>query len=182
MVFYQNLVAVIKVNGKILREIDNVVTLPFKSEYEIMIKNLDNRRVAIKISIDDNDVLDHNKLIISANSEFILRGFMKGNRVTNRFKFIEKTQEIADYRGDKIDDGIIRIEYAFEECEYYVYPHFATTTTGSYISPNTANASNILCSANCSNIQSSYTSNNTDGITVKGSEVNQNFESSSYIQ
>ena len=114
MVYQQKLVAVIKYNGKILREKDNsLVYLPFNSEYEILIKNLESRDCVVNISIDGQDVLDKQQLIVRANSSCSLEGFLKDNKVTNRFKFIQKTSKIQDYRGDKIDDGLIRIEYKF---------------------------------------------------------------------
>lgn len=114
MVYQQKLVAVIKYNGKILREKDNsLVYLPFNSEYEILIKNLESRDCVVNISIDGTDVLDKQQLIVKANSSCSLEGFLKNNKVTNRFKFIQKTSKIQDYRGDRIDDGLIRIEYRF---------------------------------------------------------------------
>ena len=41
MAFKKNMVCSIKANGKILREIDNTVRLPFNSEYSILLKNLE---------------------------------------------------------------------------------------------------------------------------------------------
>ena len=114
MVYQQKLVAVIKHNGKILREKDNsLVYLPFNSEYEILIKNLESRDCVINISIDGVDVLDKQQLVVRANSSCSLEGFLKNNKVSNRFKFIQKTKKIQDYRGDRVDDGLIRIEYRF---------------------------------------------------------------------
>jgi hypothetical protein len=114
MVYQQKLVAVIKHNGKILREVDNnTVYLPFLAEYEIFLKNLESRDVVINISIDGEDVLDNQQLVIKANSNCSLEGFLKDNKVTNKFKFIQKTEKIINHRGDKVDDGLIRIEYTF---------------------------------------------------------------------
>jgi len=116
MMVYQNkLVVVVKYNGRVLREQGEFVTLPFGSEYSLLFKNLSSQRVVIEVEIDGVDVLDSNQIVISANSENEIKGFMKGSNVTNAFKFIQKTQEIADHRGDKIDDGFIRISYQFEE-------------------------------------------------------------------
>lgn len=115
MMVYQNkLVVVVKSNGRVLREHGEFVTLPFGSEYSLLFKNLNSERAVISIEIDGVDVLDGNQIVIGANSENEIKGFMKGNAVTNAFKFIQKTQAIADHRGDKIDDGFIRIEYQFE--------------------------------------------------------------------
>jgi hypothetical protein len=117
MVHKVGLVAAIRCGGKILRETfengESIVKLPFGSEYEILIKNVETRRALINISIDGVNVSD-GSIIIDANSSSHLEGFIKGYIVKNKFKFIEKTEEISNHRGDRIDDGLIRIEYTFE--------------------------------------------------------------------
>ena len=117
MVYKLGFIACIKCNGKILRETfkdgESVVRIPFTSEYEISMKNLETRSALVKISIDDVDVND-SQIIIEPNSTTVLEGFLKNFHVTNKFKFIEKTEEISDFRGDRIGDGLIRIEYTFE--------------------------------------------------------------------
>jgi hypothetical protein len=113
--FKKDFVVVIKCDGKILREIDDIVSLPFGSEYSILIKNLNSRKAQVCISIDGKDILDNKKLIIHGNKELELEGYLKGFNARNKFKFIQKTKEISDYRGDRIDDGIIRVEYQFEK-------------------------------------------------------------------
>jgi len=115
MVYRKKLVAVVKCNGKVLRERDEVVTLPFGSEYSLLFKNLDTRRVSVNASIDGRDVFYGHSLLIDPNKEVEVKGFLTGSSVRNRFKFIQKTEKIQDYRGDKIEDGIIRIEFAYEK-------------------------------------------------------------------
>lgn len=119
MVYSEKFVAVLVVDGKILREIrtngNDEVRIPFGTEYSIRFKNLNSTRVAVSVSIDGDDALDGNTLVIGPNEEHELKGFMQGGSVRNRFKFIEKTNKISEYRGDHIDDGIIRIEYQFEK-------------------------------------------------------------------
>lgn len=115
MVYQEKFVAVIKVGGKVLREQGDLVTLPFGCEYEILLKNLDSRKAVVDISVDGQDVLNGSQLIVYPNSEFSLQGFLQGNHVKNKFKFIQKTKEISDHRGDRIDDGIVRVQYTFEE-------------------------------------------------------------------
>jgi len=117
---YQNqFVAAIISDGKILRETrengDDFISLPFGSEYSFKFKNLNSTRVAVTVTIDGEDVLDGQKLVVDPNDDLDLEGFMSGSAARNRFKFIEKTQQISDYRGDKIDDGLIRIGYQFEK-------------------------------------------------------------------
>jgi hypothetical protein len=117
MVYKERFVTVVKSNGKILREHDGVVTLPFQSEYSLLMKNLESRKVEVKITIDGQDVLNGSTLLVMPNSTFDLEGFLVGYRTTNKFKFIQKTSEIIEHRGDKIDDGLIRVEFTFEKAK-----------------------------------------------------------------
>jgi len=119
MVHSIQFVASVKCGNRFLQEMKNEdglhnVFLPFGSEYQIFLKNLNTKKANVRINIDGEDVLDGNSLLVYPNDHFILDGFLKRNIVKNRFKFIEKTEKISDYRGDKIDDGIIRIEFAYE--------------------------------------------------------------------
>jgi len=114
MVYNNKFVAVVKCNGRVLRERGDLVTLPFGSEYSLLLKNLESRRCSVNITIDGQDVLDGYSLVLEPNSETELQGFLRGSTVRNRFKFIQKTKQIQDHRGDRVDDGMIRIEYAFE--------------------------------------------------------------------
>lgn len=113
-------VAVVTCNGKILRDFKNdednyQVKMPFGEEYGIRIKNLNTTRVAFNVHIDGEDVLGCSRIVLDPNESHDLEGFMVDNVVKNKFKFIEKTEKISDHRGDKIDDGMIRIEYQFEK-------------------------------------------------------------------
>jgi hypothetical protein len=115
MTYKDQFVAEVKCNGRILRIRDDAVYLPFGSEYSLLLKNLNSRRASVKIHIDGVDVIDGSSLILGPNETTELEGFLSGNVARNRFRFIQKTKEIQDYRGDKIDDGFIRIEFAFEK-------------------------------------------------------------------
>ena len=213
MTYKENFVAEVKCNGKILRVRDGAVRLPFGSEYSILLKNLNSRRASVKIHIDGQDVLDYSSLILDPNSSTELKGFLRGNTASNRFKFIEKTEKIQDHRGDKIDDGLIRIEFAFEKKtvlkreilteEHHHHHHhydwnyrgFFTgnshqvygSSTGDKSSDDPLFSSNVNSVAS-SNLKSSPTTTiesmgiqprsvpvSDQGITVKGSECNQEF-------
>ena len=115
MTYQDKFVAEVKVNGRILRVKDGAVYLPFGCEYTLYLKNLNSRRASINVSIDGEDVLDNHSLILDANSSTELQGFLRGNVARNRFRFINKTKQIADHRGDRADDGLIRIEFAYEK-------------------------------------------------------------------
>jgi len=115
MTYKDYFVVEVKSKGKILRVKNGAVSLPFGSEYSILLKNLNSRRASIKIHIDGQDVLDYSSLILEPNTSTELEGFLNGTTARNKFKFIQKTKEIQDHRGDKIGDGMIRVEFAFEK-------------------------------------------------------------------
>jgi len=115
MTYQDKFVVEVKVNGRILRVKGGAVYLPFGSEYTLYLKNLNSRRASVNVSIDGEDALDNHSLILDANSSTELQGFLRGNVARNSFKFINKTKQIAEHRGDKADDGLIRIEFAFEK-------------------------------------------------------------------
>lgn len=202
MVHSKGLVVAVRCRGKILRETyengESVVKLPFCSEYEILIKNLETRRALINISIDGVSVSD-GSIIVAANSSGNLEGFVKGYLVKNKFKFIEKTEEISDYRGDRIDDGIIRVEYTFEAHQpqiihdyHYHHDHYhhhhdwwpyygpwyhITYNAASCQSESnrslTNKSSGVYSTAvQCNNVQTQNLTNN-QGVTVPGAKSDQ---------
>jgi len=204
MVHKSNFIASIKCNGKILREFkdsEHFIKLPFGSEYSILLKNLDSRSAVVSVSIDGKDVLDNTRLIIRSNEELELEGFKKGKKISNKFKFIEKTDSISEFRGDRIDDGIIRIEYTFEKFvskinyvtdNWYVYePHVyephcpycwehipwsftGSDTTNITFTANMLHTTVPLYTIVCNN--TSILNKSDEGITVKGSDdVDQSF-------
>ena len=115
MTYKDHFVVEVKYDGKILRVKDGAVYLPFGSEYTLLLKNLNSKKASVKVHIDGQDVLDYSSLIIGGNGQAELEGFLSGTTARNKFKFIHKTKEIQEHRGDKADDGIIRVEFAFEK-------------------------------------------------------------------
>lgn len=216
MTYRDQFVVEVKCRGKFLRVIDDVVRLPFGSEYSLYLKNLSSKRASVKISIDGQDVLDYSSLIIDGNTSQELEGFLRGTSATNKFKFINKTKEIQDYRGDKIDDGIIRVEFAFEKPapklqilnEIHHYHHrgpfywnynnwFLGDSTVKYRSSGNSARGSSACSPTATKNTTDFSIYSNvvcdslgissgigapladEGITVKGSECNQQFVYSS---
>ena len=107
MVYKDQFVAVLTHNGRILRESrqgqEDVIRLPFCSEYGIRLKNLSSNRAVVSVSIDGVDVLNGSRIVLGANETHDLEGFMDGSAVKNKFKFIKKTSQIAEHRGDFIE-------------------------------------------------------------------------------
>jgi len=116
MMYSNKLIAVVKSNGKVLREQGENVFLPFGQEFTILIKNKNSLRALIKIEIDGTDATEGTSLIVPANGEVELERFIKNGNLQqgNKFKFIERTAQIEQHRGAKVDDGFIRIEFEFE--------------------------------------------------------------------
>lgn len=176
MVYNNRFIAVIKCKGKVLCEFsDTTVRLPFGSDYSILLKNKSNGSALVNVKVDGKDVLDNNSIIVASGKTTELKGFMKDSKVKNKFRFINKTKEISNYRGDFIEDGLVEITYRFEKyvptvCKKPTRYHVDDMSMRKNVygsCPNTI--STTYCSAN----QVSDTSD--QGITVPGRETNQNF-------
>lgn len=176
MAYKEKFVAVVKCNGKVLRERktdsgEMFITLPFGSEYTIHFKNLHTQRAVVQVQIDGKDVLNGHQLVVEPHSDANLDGFLDlfGNNTTAAFKFIQKTKEIADHRGDRLDDGMINISFAFElpapkpstsiTWTIPVPPPYTWTYTTTCSDPKyTKGCDSISCCTSDSSISSSNTS------------------------
>lgn len=193
---YSNkLVACVKANNKVLRESGEKIYLPFGSQYTLFFKNENNRKVEINVSIDGQDVLFGKSLLLDAGKSMDLEGFVRdanGGEDNRAFKFITKTQEISDFRGDKPEDGLVKITYRFEKEKHYTQTPYQTfgfnertlrnTFTSNQVNSTNlgfdSNTMNISCSVNTSfnNSKSLSTFCDEPGITVEGSATHQAFK------
>lgn len=195
MMYNNQGVGAIKVNGKVLREVSpGKVILPFDSEYSVYFKNLSNRSSLVKVTIDGEDVLNGNALVVRSNDYIDLERFYS---TKNKFKFIKMTDKIENNRGIKAEDGIVRIEYQFEKEKpqhvflksnnwnnYFFNSDYSNIRVGGYTADNTVyGGSSMVCN---STVDRAYTAKSCSssigeaGFTTKGSESKQNF-SYSYI-
>lgn len=186
---YKNgFVVFISQNSNVLREREGSVSLPFGSEYEIGLKNTASKRAVVSVFVDGEDVLDGKKIVLNANSDMNLLGFMDGMVAKNRFRFIEKTEKIENHRGNKPEDGLIRVQVQFEKPLKFTpvwtihndwdYPK--TYWNGNY-TINSTYSGGRGTSSSLRNIPmaavSDFSCMNEDGITVKGEEIKQDFYS-----
>ena len=209
--YQEKMVVCLKNNGKILREREGIIQIPFGSEYSIFIKNMESRKAKVKIEIDGVDVLNGQSLLINPNDTTELEGFLNDCIAKNKFKFIPKSKEISEFRGDKIDDGLIRVEFVYEQRKpitqqinqvinpynpwvTYGSPNYNPTWITTTSSTNNTNSANTMRSKSINNSisQQSFTTQNINlsaqdcslssfasvdnGITVKGSEISQQFK------
>ncbi len=189
------LAAAIKVNGKVLREFKDTVHIPFGSEYAITIKNLHTTRAVVNVYIDGDNVVPGG-LVLNAGQSVDLERSIKNNNLTegNRFKFIERTGAVEQHRGIGVEDGLVRIEYQFEQSRpvinvsdlYWKSTPQWTSNTPHYSTNSTLRSMNISGSVGTSAstdkffpqasgaTMDSYV--NDVGITVPGSKSTQTFQ------
>jgi hypothetical protein len=117
MVYRNRFVAAIKVGGKVLRETSDSVSIPFGSEYSILLKNLNSVRAQVKVSVDGKDATEGTWLIVEPNGSIDLERYIRDGNLDrgNRFKFIERTKDIEDHKGIGVEDGLVRVEYKMEQ-------------------------------------------------------------------
>lgn len=175
MVYMNKFVVAVKHRGKVLRDSNGIVRLPFGADYSLLLKNKNSVRALVDVEIDGEDVLSGNSLIIGPNEHTNLKGFMSGRKVRNRFRFIKKTKQISKYRGDRVDDGLVRVAFRFEKpiVETVVFPKYREYGDRTAGGPCTFTSSSFSCTyTDGGNVMSSKSS---DGITVPGAETNQDF-------
>ena len=186
MMYSNKLAIAIKVDGKVLREFDkDKVYLPFGKEFSILIKNLHTQRVVVNVNIDGNEAVKGG-LVINSNSECELERWVKEDlNEGNRFKFIERTGNIENHRGINIEDGLVQIEYQFEQEPISLYNNRDVYRKGlgwdiSWPYNSSCGISNNFTathsySASVNSVRSFVPTQNETGITVPGSISTQSF-------
>ena len=200
--YKDKMVAAIKNKGKVLREFKDHVYIPFNSEYEISLKNLNTRRVCVHIEIDGTKVTGDG-LVIRAGQSIDLERFIDNGNLEqgNKFKFIERNAKVEKTRGIGVEDGLIRIEFEFEkelpqnnwgvlrgagtQTDAIATTWLSNTNYGGDIiskGTNISLSSNVAASASSDNTFSFCEPRQNDvGITVKGSISDQKFYTTSFI-
>lgn len=203
MVYKNNFIVVIRHKGRIMREHGGVVRLPPGSEYSILLKNKDARTAVVRIAVDGEDVMDGHRYIVPGHTQRELKGFLKGLKATHKFRVIKKTKQISRYRGDRLDDGMVEVEFWYEQ-EHRVTPlviyddspekpcptpspwyyTFGDSTAGFMGNQTTYTSANFhQVQSSSPRVKSSITAScnvptpkRDEVITVKGSKANQNFQ------
>lgn len=183
MMYESKLAAAIKVNGKVLREFKDTVYVPFGSEYSILLKNLHTIRVVVNVFIDGTDMVPGG-LILNAGQEVDLERSIKNGNLTegNRFKFVERTGSVEKHRGVKLEDGLVRVEFQYEQPRPVFNQPWISASGSSSIYPqggilrnSTADWAGPVGSVTCSATSAYINQINDAGITVPGSKSTQKF-------
>jgi hypothetical protein len=135
--------------------------------------------------------LNGSSIIVNVNKDIELERYLKDLDKGNRFKFIERTSSIEQYRGVGTEDGLVRIEYQFEKPQTHRYgcinsqpvytksAIYRGTVVGSVHDSDIygafVNNSSTSYSAQSVNDAMSYVPQNDVGITVPGSLSTQQF-------
>ena len=199
-----NFVVSVKSDGKFLRDEHGVVKIPFDSEYTLYLKNLDSRPAVVKVSIDGEDVLNSQQLIIAGNAHLLLEGFLKGLVATRKFKFIELTKEVEENLGYSPEDSLITITithqkrkpqtqeiqkiykdywYGYPWRVYYNNPPQYTLTWNDTSGVHSYSGGNSCGAVSLDNVNCTYSVNSESysyksdiGKTVKGENCDQQFQ------
>jgi len=189
MMFQDKVAVAVKVDGKVQREDLNKtdscrVMMKFGSEYSIMVKNMNDVRIMVSIEIDGKDIMPGRGIIVDPGKSVDIERFIDSLKVGNRFKFIEKTEQISEYRGNRIEDGLIKISWQKEmkfapvqsvwmvQNEYPFGGNLRSRRITSVFPASTSGHTLYSCNAmmDCSFVQQ-----HSPGITVQGSESDQQF-------
>ncbi len=183
MMYESKLAAAIKVNGKVLREFKDTVHIPFGSEYTVLLKNLNTTRAVANVFIDGENAVPGG-LVIDPGREVDLERWIKNGNLTegNRFKFIERTSSVEQHRGIGIEDGLVRIEFQFEQPRpIFNTPWITASGYDNKIYPQGGIMRGMDVTYSANNVTCSATSAVSDvGITVPGSHSSQKF-STAYV-
>jgi hypothetical protein len=119
---------------------------------------------------------------------------MKDHKVEARFKFIQKTAKIQEYRGDHVEDGLVRISFKYEKLQSVTttwppyIPNWSTTIYSNqpdvHIKGTTLGGNggcsirSMYCSASLGDMEAQSLSapRGDEGITVKGGDSDQTFK------
>ena len=187
--YESKLAAAIKVKGKVLREFKDTVYIPFGSEYSILLKNLNTTRAVVNVFIDGEDTVPGG-LVIDPGREVDLERWIKNGNLTegNRFKFIERTGSVEQHRGVKLEDGLVRIEFQFEQPRLIwnstnisgaIYPQSGIMRGYGNSTGDVWPQGSVTCSTSsydATSVNSSHELLNNIGITVPGSRSDQKFQ------
>jgi hypothetical protein len=116
MMYESKMAAAIKVKGKVLREFKDTVYVPFGSEYSILLKNLHTTRAVVNVFIDGDNMVPGG-IILNAGQEVDLERSIKNGNLNegNKFKFIERSGAVEQHRGIELEDGLVKVEFQFEQ-------------------------------------------------------------------
>ena len=110
---YKNgFVLAVKKDGKVLREMDGKVFLPFYDEYALLLKNKNSRDAVATITIDGTDISNGRTFIIRGDSEANIERFLVDDDLTKgqRFKFVPASSADVQDPTSK-ENGLLKVVF-----------------------------------------------------------------------
>ena len=190
MMHRNNFVLAVKHNGKVLRESNGAIFLPFDSEYSLLLKNLwHNSKATAKVEIDGMNITNGQEFIIPPSSNIEIERFLlDGNLHTGKkFKFVHSSNPNVSDPSNK-ENGKIQITFW---CEFHpnYYMESSTTWYTQQVKDRTQDSIPQPYWNTCStNTYSTITSNmincyaNEQGATIEGNQSFQQFNSVSNFE
>jgi len=121
-----NFVIAVLSNGKVLREVNGTVYLPFNSEYSIRIKNPNSFRVGISVSIDGTEINTH-KIIVNSHSDVDLKRMCVDGDLNSgpALKFVPISHsEVQD--PSSRENGVLQVSFYKEMIYMPAFPNLQT--------------------------------------------------------
>lgn len=110
MAYREQYVLAVVVNGKIQKETNDVVVLPFGAEYQLRLKNKSRKRAVADVHIDGR--VAAKGVVIQADGTLDLERFVDGSSLSNgpRFK-LAKTSDPKVSQPDDVENGLIHVNF-----------------------------------------------------------------------
>ncbi len=113
--YKNNFVLTILRNGKLQKEMDGNVGLPFGTEYKIRLKNKNCRQAMAKVFIDNIQVCSLGDFVIGAGSSLDLERFVETSLARGKkFKFVSLDHSEVDDPTSS-ENGIVKVEFRLEK-------------------------------------------------------------------
>ncbi len=123
---YKNkfVLAVKNSKGRVLRDSNNQVGLPWYEEYKLLLKNQHSEKAVATISIDGEDVLNGNRAIIPANGTFEIERFLNNNMQEGRkLQFVPAGDSRISHKKDSGELGIVEVVFRKEKINIMITPN-----------------------------------------------------------
>lgn len=184
MVYSNDFVVCILVDGKPTEErADNVVPIPFGTEYTIRLRNKNSRTAVAKVFVDNENVSEGGIVVYANDYVDLERPTADGKN--RKFKFVSTDSPQAEDAGkapNKDTNGVIRVEWQLEreppkvEREYIPYPvPWPQPWRNPYPTPRYLGSS-VSCSTDENTYAKGFAADSlTEGCTVQGSQSKQTF-------
>lgn len=162
-----------------VREFDGQVAIQFDTEYELLLKNNNERDCSARIWIDGSLVSELGDFIINAGDELELERFVSESlQEGKRFKFVPLDHPEVD-DPSREENGIVKVEFRLSKKYEYIAPEYYLEWDYIPYNLEIIDCSGNVMSGNFNVSATNYTidgcSNTSTGATIGGSKSNQTF-------